>query len=198
MRLTVTNAFYTNFYLTNYNGTEILHSDFDATGTIVQSFTNIFFTNISVATEIEDNNAGMVRYLDNYLITQIRRSSGRELHGIESFPLPITNFRLFEGPYANIPGQVFLITNVTATTTNVMAVQTNVFCTTAEATIGVAAAGGWEDYESTDSTNITFDDFQIRARCLFDTSRLELAGAPPGPDYPRQHRTVLDLWSRTQ
>ena len=200
MRLIVTNGYYTNIYLTNFSGTNIFITNFDATGTIVQGFTNIYQTNAVIEEEVANNWVGTTFYLDNIfgesnIVTDISGTS----FNVEGM-FAATN--LFVGPCISETGPVFYVTNVNGTVTNVIAMQTNLFCTLMSGTTVTPSAIDGEDYLSSDSIDITFDDYQMSKDVYLTLPSLELftnfltgpggileglilaEGEPPGPDYP--------------
>ena len=93
--------------------------------------------------------------------------------------LNITNYFTNFPCYGNITGPVFYITNSSGSVTDVVTAQTNIFCITFMTNIVTASAVDGLDYFSGDSTNITFDDFQMSKDVY-----LTLPGDPLGPDYP--------------
>ncbi len=196
MRLIVTNGYYTNLYFTNFTGTNIFITNYDATGTIVQSFTNIYVTNAIIDEEIANDWLGFTYYFDNIfgesnVVTDIDGTS----FGMGGLFIA-TNLLGITGPIGT--GPVFYVTNVNGTVTNVVAMQTNTFFTIKSGTAVTPSAIDGEDYLSTDATNITFDDFQMSKDVYLNLPGFEIfsnifgigiigfgfEGAPPGPDYP--------------
>ena len=105
---------------------------------------------------------GVITYFDEFFgftLGETNSSSGFSFGNEEVF-FP-TNLPF--GPCLNETGPLFFETNVDVANniTNVLVFQTNIFCTwtTNEQIIPSAIDG--EDYLSTDTTNIVFDDFQM-------------------------------------
>ncbi len=193
VQLVVTNTFYTNFFLTNVTGTNIYITNFNAAG-VATSFPNILYTNTAVEEEIANTSFGLFGFnglngpigfnglnfyytIFNDTTNTLTDNNGTSFN-LFGFQI-ITN--LFTEPCANQVGQVFLTTNPDGTS---VAMQTNVFCTTTTTAVAVPSAVDGEDYLSSDSTTLTFDDFQMSQDVYLNLPGWLYGGEPPGPQAP--------------
>jgi uncharacterized repeat protein (TIGR01451 family)/uncharacterized delta-60 repeat protein len=199
MQVVVTNGFYDNILLTDFTGTNIFITNYDATGTVVLSYTNIFYTNTASIEEVENNEYGIIYYLYNYFATTNTLTVANGFSFGQSGIIPLGNLGTTPDFFTNFPcfpqaGPVFYVTNTTATTTNIMAMQTNVFCNATVTNDVTPSAIDGEDYMSSDSTNIiVFDDYQMSKDVYLNLpgdniigfgGGGEFLGGPNGPDYP--------------
>jgi uncharacterized delta-60 repeat protein/uncharacterized repeat protein (TIGR01451 family) len=181
MQLIVTNSYYTNYFFTNFTGTNIFITNFNSAGVVI-GYTNIFYTNTAVEEEVANSTIFGTTYFLNFLDTSNTLTIANGTPTIDTQFLFITNLDV--NPCVNAMGEVFFATNTVGTVTNILAMQTNAFCFTTTGQQVVPSAINGEDYLSTDSTNITFDDFQMSQDIYLNLPGFLYDGAPPGPQYP--------------
>jgi uncharacterized repeat protein (TIGR01451 family)/uncharacterized delta-60 repeat protein len=182
VELIVTNAFYTNFFITNYTGTNIFVTNLNASGTVV-GYTNTFSTNTSVEEEIANNSIGFVTYFKSFLgFTNTLIIANNAIVSSTAGFLGITN--LPPPPCVDETGEVTFTTNGSGTAAIITATQINSFCSTTTTKVVTPSAINGEDYLSTDSTNLTFDDFQMSQDIYLNLPGYFYDGTPPGPDAP--------------
>jgi uncharacterized repeat protein (TIGR01451 family)/uncharacterized delta-60 repeat protein len=182
VQLIVTNSFYTNLYITNYSGTNTFITNFNASGTVV-SYTNFFSTNTSVDQEIANVFDGFVYYFDNFIdITNTLTIANGFIVGETVGFQTITN--LPTGPCVDQMGAVTYTTNGSGDTLTVTATQINSFCSTTSTEVVTPSAVDGEDYLSSDSTTLTFDDYQMSQDVYLTLPGYEFDGTPPGPQAP--------------
>ncbi|MGA2749443.1 MAG: Calx-beta domain-containing protein [Verrucomicrobiota bacterium] len=214
MLLIVTNSYYTNRYITNFTGTNIYITNYDATGTIVQSYTNVLSTNTAWLQEIENvdynlNNyittglyyiplSSLYFYSTNYGDSVFILTNGTGVFG-ESFYFPpigmfnitnyFTNF-LCVAPSPQITSGTSVVVN--GTVTNVVVAWTNIFCYFKTNLVITPSAIDGEDYESSDTTDITFDDYQMSKDVYLNLPAINV-GFTAGPDYPDSKGNYLQV-----
>lgn len=180
--LDVTNSFYTNIYLTNYSGTNIFVTNFNSSGTVI-SISNVLSTNTAIEEEIANNYEGFIYYFLNFIDTTNTETIVNGVITGDTFGFQsITN--LPPPPCLDVTGAVTFTTNGTGATEIITATQINSFCMTTSGEVVVPSAVDGEDYLSTDSTNVTFDDYQMSQDVYLNLPGYFYGGAPPGPQAP--------------
>jgi uncharacterized delta-60 repeat protein/uncharacterized repeat protein (TIGR01451 family) len=194
MYLNVTNSFYTNYFFTNITGTNIFSTNYDVLGD-VEGFTNTLYTNTAVEISYANDFMGIITYFSTFIdFSNIVVDSS--LGVTESFGEGfITNLDVFPcvTPSPRI-GRVVYVTSVVNGVTNVISYQTNAFCYTTFGIEVVPSAIDGQDYLSTDSTNITFDDYQMSQDIYLTLPGYDFVdGLSPGPQFPEFYGANADV-----
>ena len=194
------------------------------------SYTNIYSTNVAFTLEIQDVLQGVSYYLplygatSNVLTIQSNGVSGTSIFQQQgpvveiptsiTLPSPFsfisgeTSFFNFLNYFTNFPcqgnfsGPLQYATNVNGTVTNVTATETSYICINVETNEVIPSAVDGLDYSSADSTNLTFDDFQMSQDVYLTLPSLTFnsgfLGGEGGPDYPDIFGNFTYFWGQRE
>jgi hypothetical protein len=169
-------------------GTNVFITNFVAG--VATGFTNSSVTMTSVEQLIADDEYGIINYYQQFFGDLAGLTNANGIFSSTDQFVGITNFP--EGPCLNVEGQLFFQTNVVGTVTNVLAIRTNTFCVTTTSEDLVPSAVDGEDYLSTDSTNLVFDDYQMSQDVYLNLpGGFIFGGASPGPQFPSVYGRTL-------
>ena len=209
LRLIVTNTFYQNFFETNVTGSNVFLTNYtmNANGSLTEtSYTNSYYTNTAFLQRIEDVLLGVRYYVTNYgdftnsLMVVSNASTGVQMTDMSGSNgvFNVTNFFTNWPCMGNVVNPPVSVTN-SGTVTNVTTTQVVYFCLTNIVNEMTPSARDGVDYESTDSTNVTFDDYQMNQDVYLNlpqdlgssgSGTLGIGGVG-GPDYPDANGNYL-------